>query len=75
MSPEKIQQMIHDLLPGSQVTMSGADCNFSVEVKASQFKGMTPLQRHRTVNDIFKQQFESGELHALSIKTNVLETA
>lgn len=74
MSPEKIQQMIHDLLPGAQVTMSGADCNFSVEVKASQFKGLTPLQRHRMVNDIFKAQFETGELHALSIKTSVLET-
>ncbi|SFR59754.1 BolA/IbaG family iron-sulfur metabolism protein [Thiomicrospira sp. ALE5] len=74
MSPEKIQQMIHEVLPGSQVTMSGADCNFSVEVKATQFKGLAPIKRHRMVNEIFKGQFESGELHALSIKTSVLES-
>lgn len=73
MSPEKIQQMIHDALPGSQVKMAGADCNFSVEVTSAAFVGKSPLQRHRMVNDVFKAQFESGELHALSIKTNLPE--
>ena len=73
MSPEKIQQMIHSALPGCQVNMSGAECNFSVVVSCPQFAGKSPLQRHRMVNEIFKDQFESGELHALSIKTQVLE--
>jgi acid stress-induced BolA-like protein IbaG/YrbA len=73
MSPEKIQQMIHAALPGCQVKMAGADCNFSVEVISDAFVGKSPLQRHRLVNDIFKAEFESGELHALSIKTAVPE--
>ncbi|WP_029934021.1 BolA family protein [Thiomicrospira pelophila] len=73
MSPEKIQQMIHDALPGSQVKMSGADCNFSIEVTSDAFVGLPPLKRHRLVNDIFKTQLENGELHALSIKTHAPE--
>jgi acid stress-induced BolA-like protein IbaG/YrbA len=75
MSPEKIQQMIHQALPGSQVRMSGADCNFAVEVTSEQFIGLSPLKRHRLVNDIFKDQFDSGELHALSIKTLLPESS
>lgn len=73
MSPDKIEQMIHDVLPGSQVTTSGENCNFSIEVTTNVFEGLNPVQRHRLVNDIFKTQFESGELHALSIKTKVPE--
>ena len=69
MSPEKIKQMIQDAIPGSQVEMSGEDCNFAVTVTSSAFEGMSPLKKHRMVNDVFKVQFENGELHALSIKT------
>jgi len=69
MSPEKIKEMIQAAIPDSQVEMSGADCNFAVTVTSAVFEGKSPLQKHRMVNDIFKTQFENGELHALSIKT------
>ncbi|WP_178861389.1 BolA family protein [Thiomicrorhabdus cannonii] len=71
MSPEKIKEMIQVTIPDSRVEMSGADCNFAVVVTSPSFAGKSPLQRHRMVNDVFKAQFESGELHALSIKTQV----
>ncbi|MDX1347372.1 MAG: BolA/IbaG family iron-sulfur metabolism protein [Thiomicrorhabdus chilensis] len=71
MSPDKIREMIQEAIPGSQVEMSGADCNFAVTVTSAEFEGKSPIQRHRMVNDVFKTQFETGELHALSIKTKV----
>lgn len=71
MSPDKIKEMIQAAIPDSQVEMSGADCNFSVVVTSAAFEGLPPIKRHRMVNDIFKTQFETGELHALSIKTQV----
>ncbi|WP_373019398.1 BolA family protein [Thiomicrorhabdus sp.] len=71
MSPDKIKELIQSAIPGSQVETSGADCNFSIIVTSSEFEGKSPIQRHRMVNDIFKTQFETGELHALSIKTLV----
>jgi acid stress-induced BolA-like protein IbaG/YrbA len=69
MSPNTIREMIQAVIPDSQVETSGEDCNFSIVVTSKAFEGKTPLQRHRMVNDIFKEQFASGELHALSIKT------
>ncbi|MDG6773570.1 BolA/IbaG family iron-sulfur metabolism protein [Thiomicrorhabdus sp. ZW0627] len=71
MSPDKIKELIQATIPDSQVETSGADCNFSIVVTSSEFEGKSPIQRHRMVNDIFKTQFETGELHALSIKTEV----
>lgn len=73
MSPEKIQQMIEQAIPNSRVEMNGADCNFSVEVTSDAFIGLSPIARHRMVNDIFKTEFETGQLHALSIKTKLPE--
>lgn len=71
MSPENIRNKIQESITDAQVVTSGEDCNFSIEVISAEFEGKTPLQRHRMVNDIFKQEFASGALHALSIKTAV----
>ncbi len=75
MSPEKIKAKIQAQIEDAQVTTSGEDCNFVIEVTSSAFKGKSPLQCHRMVNDIFKAEFESGELHALSIKTRTPESS
>ncbi|VAW46574.1 hypothetical protein MNBD_GAMMA03-683 [hydrothermal vent metagenome] len=71
MSPDTIKQMIEVAIPDSQVETNGEECNFSVIVTSKSFEGKSPIQRHRMVNDVFKAQFDSGELHALSIKTVV----
>lgn len=71
MSPDIIRDRIQTSIPGTQVVMSGEDCNFSIQVISQSFEGKSPLQRHRMVNDLFKTEFENGSLHALSIKTLV----
>ncbi len=69
MSPAIIEQKIQAVLPDAQVSMEGEECNFSIVVESAQFAGKSPIQCHRVVNDIFKAEFMTGELHALSIKT------
>ncbi len=69
MSPDLIKDRIQAQIANAQVEMSGAECNFAVIVTSDSFEGKSPLQRHRMVNDLFKTEFESGALHALSIKT------
>ncbi|MDR9497937.1 MAG: BolA family protein [Hydrogenovibrio sp.] len=69
MSPEKIRERIQAVLTDAQVVTSGEDCNFAIEVTSEQFVGKKPLQCHRMVNDIFKDELADGRLHALSIKT------
>jgi len=71
MSPDTIKAMIEAAIPESQIETNGEDCNFSIIVTSKSFEGKSPIQRHRMVNDVFKAQFDSGELHALSIKTLV----
>ncbi|MGC9386107.1 MAG: BolA family protein [Hydrogenovibrio sp.] len=73
MSPEKIREKIQAVIEDAQVMTSGEDCNFSVVVTSEAFEGKSPLLRHRMVNDIFKDEFASGALHALSIKTKTPE--
>jgi len=70
-SPDTIKAMIEAAIPDSQVETNGEECNFSIIVTSKSFEGKSPIQRHRMVNDVFKAQFDSGELHALSIKTLV----
>ena len=74
MSPEIIRDRIQENIEDAQVVMSGEECNFSIKVVSSSFAGKSPVQRHRMVNDLFKEEFASGALHALSIKTSTPET-
>jgi len=69
MSPETIRKMIQESIADAQVETSGADCSFTIVVTSPEFEGKSPIQRHRMVNEIFKEKIASGELHALSIKT------
>ena len=73
MSPQQVESMIRAVLPDAVVRISGEDCNFTVEVESEAFRDKSPLQRHRMINDIFKAQLASGELHALSIRTRLPE--
>jgi len=69
MSPETIEQKIKSVFPDAKVSMDGEECNFSIVVESARFEGLSPIKCHRMVNDIFKSEFMTGELHALSIKT------
>ncbi len=71
MTPEQVEEKIRTVLPDARVQVSGEECNFTVEVESAAFSGKSPLQRHRMVNDIFRDELTSGALHALSIKTRV----
>lgn len=71
MRPEAVIEKIKIALPNAEVVASGEECSFAVEVTSPQFEGKSPVQRHRLVNEIFKEEIASGALHALSIKTKV----
>jgi stress-induced morphogen len=73
MSPELIIERVKVSIEDAQVIISGADCNFSIQVVSKSFMGKSPLQSHRMVNDLFKEEFKNGSLHALSIKTTIPE--
>ena len=55
-------------LPDAQLRVQGEGCNFSVDVIAPSFAGVTKLNRQKRVLACIKEQLASGEIHAMSVK-------
>jgi BolA protein len=69
------QQLAKELSPaylnvenesGNHHVPEGSETHFKVTVVSSGFKGLTRIARHRIVNQLLKNEFDTG-LHALSM--------
>jgi acid stress-induced BolA-like protein IbaG/YrbA len=69
METEAVAALIHTGLPGAEVQVTGDGSHFEAVVVSVLFAGLTPIKRQRLVMETVREQIESGELHALSIKT------
>jgi stress-induced morphogen len=70
-SPEDIKQRIEAAIPGAQALVedyTGGGDHFSATVTAAAFEGLTRIQQHRLVYDIFGAEI-GGAIHALALKT------
>ncbi len=73
MTLEEIQTKLEAGIEGSTVTMEGDGCNCSTLVVSSVFEGMPLLARQKMVLAAVREDIDSGELHALSIKARTPE--
>ncbi|MCS5590475.1 MAG: BolA/IbaG family iron-sulfur metabolism protein [Candidatus Thioglobus sp.] len=73
MTLEEIQAKLEAGVEGSTVTMDGDGCNCSTLVVSSIFEGMSLLARQKMVLAAVRENIDSGELHALSIKARTPE--
>lgn len=71
MTEEEIVRRITGLYKDAKVSVSGADCNFEVNVVSTGFEGKTLLERQKSILALFSEDITSGALHALSIKTAI----
>ena len=69
METDAVEQLIRDGMPGARATVTGDGSHFDAVVVSDDFSGKSLLQRQRLVMATVKPQIESGDLHALSIKT------
>lgn len=70
----EIEAMIAAALPGASVEVideTGAGDHLRATVSAPQFAGLSRIDQHRLVKAAVKERFEDGQIHALSIKTDV----
>ena len=68
-TPEELKQRIEAAIPGARAAVeSPDDVHFSAHVQAPAFAGMSRVQQHRMVYDIFTGEL-GGAIHALSLKT------
>ncbi|MDG2353801.1 MAG: BolA/IbaG family iron-sulfur metabolism protein [Gammaproteobacteria bacterium] len=73
MTLEEIQAKLEAGVEDSTVTMDGDGCNCSTLVVSPIFEGMSLLARQRMVLAAVRENIDSGELHALSIKARTPE--
>jgi stress-induced morphogen len=68
----ELQERIEAALPGARVSvddLTGGGDHFRAEVVSDRFEGMTRIQQHKLVYDVFGNDI-GGAIHALSLKTS-----
>ena len=68
----ELKERIEAALPGSAVAvedLTGGGDHFRAEVVSDQFAGLSRIQQHKLVYDVFGAEI-GGAIHALSIKTS-----
>jgi acid stress-induced BolA-like protein IbaG/YrbA len=69
MTPQQIEALISEGLPGAQVRVRSEDnVHFDALVVSAEFAGRRPLQRHQRVYQTLGD-LVGGEIHALALET------
>ncbi len=68
---DEVKHRIEAAIPGSVAEVSSPDdVHFTARVRAPAFSGLSRIQQHRMVYDVFGGEL-GGAIHALSLKTEV----
>jgi stress-induced morphogen len=68
----ELKERIEAALPGAEVDvedLTGGGDHFRAEVVSDRFDGLSRIQQHKLVYDVFGSEV-GGPIHALSIKTS-----
>ena len=68
MNEQDLIARIRNLYPDAEISASGENCSFEVQITTPAFAEMKSLQRQRSVLTLFSEEIASGELHALTVK-------
>jgi stress-induced morphogen len=70
-TPEEIKQRIESAIPGSSAEVedwTGGGDHFRATVVSPAFAGLTRIQQHKLVMDVFAGEI-GGSIHAFSVQT------
>ena len=73
LDPKQIETWIAAGLSCELLAVKGDGQHFEAVIVSSEFVGRSRVKRQQLVNAILKARFDSGELHALSMKTQTPE--
>ncbi len=72
MTPEQLKSRIETLAPGTRaqvVDLTGTNDHYQATIVSSVFSGKITIDQHRLVFALLQSEIDSGEVHALTIKT------
>ena len=52
------------------IDLTGTHDHFQVIITSSAFNGVTRIQQHKMIMNVFQPELHTGEIHAFSIKAN-----
>jgi acid stress-induced BolA-like protein IbaG/YrbA len=73
MQPEQVEKIIAAGLSCEHLQVAGDGHHFEALIVSAEFVGRSRVQRQQRVNEVLRPHFDSGELHALSMKTQTPE--
>jgi stress-induced morphogen len=74
MTKDKIIERLKKDFPDSNLEvfdLTGGGDHWEVKIRSSRFKGLSRIQQHQLVMASFQAELKSGELHALTLKTEI----
>ena len=77
MTQEEMQNRLKARYPNCPVQvvdLTGTSDHWEVYVESPAFKGLTRIEQHQQVMACFAPELKTGEVHALSIKTQIPKT-
>lgn len=72
MTPDQLKDKIETLAPGTRaeiMDMTGTQDHYQAVIISPGFEGKMMIEQHRMVLDLLKTEVDSGEVHALTMKT------
>jgi stress-induced morphogen len=72
MSPAPLKSRIETLGPGTQVEvmdLTGTQDHYQAVIVSPAFAGRLMVEQHRLVFGLLKAEMDSGEVHALTLRT------
>ena len=70
---QEILKALHDAIPDAQITHELSGARLRLHVASSLFSGMTRLKQQQMVNNVLLPWIDDGRIHALELKTHILE--
>ncbi len=76
MKPNEIKARLQQTYSDGTVDvtdLTGTENHYSVYISSKKFAGLSRIQIHKNVMSVFDAELKTGEVHALTIKTEVIE--
>ena len=75
MTQDQMLQRLKQAYPNSEievVDLTGTSNHWEVSIQSKVFHGLSRIKQHQHVMEVFGPELKTGEVHALSIRTQSL---
>jgi len=72
MTEEQMESRLKEIYPSCSVAvvdLTGGGSNFEIRISEASLAELSRVKRHQAIMAVFKNELDSGEVHALAVKT------